>query len=66
MTDPFTIAGTALSSRLIVGTARYPNQQVMLDCLEASGAELVTASIRRTRSDPSARRGAFGDERTQQ
>ena len=47
MTDPFTIAGTSLSSRLIVGTARYPNQQVMLDCLEASGAELVTASIRR-------------------
>lgn len=47
MTDPFAIAGTSLSSRLIVGTARYPNQQVMLDCLEASGAELVTASIRR-------------------
>src|SRR5437868_9524306 len=47
MTDPLTIAGASLSSRLIVGTARYPNQQVMLDCLEASGAELVTASIRR-------------------
>src|ERR1700752_136232 len=47
MTDPFTIAGTSLSSRLIVGTARYPNQQVLLDSLEASGAELVTASIRR-------------------
>src|ERR1700749_2909448 len=47
MTDQFTIAGTSFSSRLIVGTARYPNQQVMLDCLEASGAEIVTASIRR-------------------
>src|SRR5438132_9773816 len=47
MTDPLTIAGASLSSRLIVGTARYPNQQVMLDCLEASGAEIVTASIRR-------------------
>src|SRR5262244_4352502 len=47
MNDPFVIAGTTLSSRLIVGTARYPNQQVMLDCLEASGAEMVTASIRR-------------------
>ena len=47
MTDPFLIAGTPFSSRLIVGTARYPNQQVMLDCLEASGAEMVTASIRR-------------------
>src|ERR1700757_4494957 len=47
MTDPLIIAGTNFSSRLIVGTARYPNHQVMLDCLEASGAELVTASIRR-------------------
>src|SRR5215472_1336437 len=47
MTDPLVIAGTALSSRLLVGTAGYPNQQVLLDCLEASGAELVTVSIRR-------------------
>jgi thiazole synthase len=45
--DPFIIAGITLSSRLIAGTARYPNQQIMLDCLEASGAEMVTASIRR-------------------
>ena len=47
MNDPLVIAGTEFSSRLIAGTARYPNQQVMLDSLEASGAELVTASIRR-------------------
>ncbi len=47
MNDPFSIAGTALSSRLFVGTAGYPNQQVMLDALSASGAELVTVSIRR-------------------
>jgi thiazole synthase len=47
MTDPLVIADTTFSSRLIAGTARYPNQQVMLDALKASGAELVTASIRR-------------------
>lgn len=47
MTDPFLIAGTALSSRLFLGTSGYPNQQVMLDSLQASGAELVTVSIRR-------------------
>jgi thiazole synthase len=47
MTDPLTIAGTALSSRLFVGSARYPNQQIMLDALAASGTELVTMSIRR-------------------
>jgi thiazole synthase len=47
MTDPLTIAGATLSSRLFVGTAGYPNQQVLLDCLEASGTEVVTVSIRR-------------------
>jgi len=49
--DPFVIAGTALKSRLFIGTAGYPNQQVMLDSLEASGAELVTMSIRRISLD---------------
>src|SRR6202163_294846 len=48
---PFLIAGTALRSRLFIGTAGYPNQQVMLDSLEASGAELVTMSIRRISLD---------------
>jgi thiazole synthase len=49
--DPLLIAGTALKSRLFIGTAGYPNQQVMLDALEASGAELVTMSIRRISLD---------------
>ena len=44
---PLTIAGVALRSRLFIGTAGYPNQQVMLDAIEASGAEIVTAAIRR-------------------
>ncbi|MFB6249916.1 MAG: thiazole synthase [Salinibacter sp.] len=35
------------SSRLVVGTSRYPNPQVMLDALEATGTELVTVAIRR-------------------
>jgi thiazole synthase len=47
MDDALIIAGTKLRSRLILGTSGYPNQQVLLDSLEASGAELVTASIRR-------------------
>jgi thiazole synthase len=41
------LAGECLASRLIVGSAGYPNQQLLLDALEASGTELVTASIRR-------------------
>jgi thiazole synthase len=44
---PLVIAGQALRSRLFMGSAGYPNQQVLLDALEASGAEIVTASIRR-------------------
>jgi thiazole synthase len=47
MTEPLMLAGECLASRLIVGSAGYPNQQLLLDALEASGTELVTASIRR-------------------
>ena len=39
------------ASRLIVGTSRYPNPQVMMDALEAAGAELVTVAIRRVNVD---------------
>jgi thiazole synthase len=45
--EPLTIAGVPIASRLFIGSAGYPNQQVMLDAIAASGAELVTASIRR-------------------
>jgi thiazole synthase len=51
MSDPFLVAGTPIASRLILGSAGYPNQQVLLDALVASGAELVTASIRRISLD---------------
>lgn len=45
--DRLTLGEESLESRLILGSARFPNQQVMLDALEASGAEVVTVSIRR-------------------
>jgi thiazole synthase len=45
--DDLIIAGEPLASRLIIGSAGYPNQQILLDSIEASGAELITASIRR-------------------
>ena len=41
------LAGLSLASRLLVGTARYPSRQVLLDALEASGAEMVTVAVRR-------------------
>lgn len=47
MNDEFTLAGRRLGSRLLIGSSGYPNRQVMLDAIEASGAEVVTVSIRR-------------------
>jgi thiazole synthase len=47
MSDPLVIAGREFKSRLFLGTAGYPNRQVMLDAIAASGTEMVTASIRR-------------------
>ena len=41
------ISGKKFNSRLILGTSRYPNTQVMLESLEASGTEMITVSIRR-------------------
>jgi thiazole synthase len=47
MSDPLIIAGREFRSRLFMGTAGYPNRQVMLNSIAASGSEMVTASIRR-------------------
>ncbi|MDQ7029285.1 MAG: thiazole synthase [Ardenticatenia bacterium] len=49
MRGELTIAGRTFKSRLFIGSARYPNRQVMLDAIAASGAEVVTVAIRRVR-----------------
>jgi thiazole synthase len=46
-TDPLIIAGRTFTSRLIVGTGKYPTHQVMADAHRASGAEMVTVAVRR-------------------
>ena len=38
-----------LRSRLLVGTGKYATLELMRDCLEASGAEVVTVAVRRER-----------------
>jgi thiazole synthase len=45
--DPFTLAGETFGSRLLLGTAGYPNQRILVDAAAASGCEIVTVSIRR-------------------
>ncbi|HXO18868.1 MAG TPA: thiazole synthase [Thermoanaerobaculia bacterium] len=44
---PLTIAGRTFHSRLILGTGKYPDFEVMAAALEASGTEMVTVALRR-------------------
>jgi thiazole synthase len=39
--------GSELSSRLLLGTARYPSPAVLTDAVRAAGAQVVTVSLRR-------------------
>src|SRR5262245_1286201 len=45
--DPFIIAGREFTSRLIIGTCKYPTHQIMQAAHEASGADMVTVAVRR-------------------
>jgi thiazole synthase len=45
--DPLVIAGRTFSSRLFIGTGKYPTNQVMAAAHDASGAEVVTVAVRR-------------------
>ena len=43
----FQIAEKFFSSRFLIGTSQYPNQQIMMDAIDTSGAEIVTVAVRR-------------------
>lgn len=45
--DTLIIAGRSYSSRLIVGTGKYPSPDIMRRAIEASGAAMVTVAVRR-------------------
>ena len=45
--DPFTLAGATFASRLLLGTAGYPNQRMLVDAAAASSCEIVTVAVRR-------------------
>ncbi len=42
-----TLYGTRLTSRLLLGTARYPSPAIMEEAIRASGTQIVTVSLRR-------------------
>jgi thiazole synthase len=52
MSDTLIIAGKNFNSRLLMGSSAYSNQQVMLDAIHVSGAEIVTVAIRRINLQP--------------
>jgi thiazole synthase len=55
MDDKLRIAGREFSSRLLLGTGKFPSSIRMRDALEASGTEIVTVTLRRvdlTSKDP--------------
>lgn len=45
--DMLVIGGKEFQSRLIVGTGKYPSMELMKECHEASGADMVTVAVRR-------------------
>ncbi|MFQ5823477.1 MAG: thiazole synthase [bacterium] len=47
MSEGLTLGGQKYSSRLILGTGKYPDFQSMAKALEVSGTQLVTVAIRR-------------------
>ena len=51
LADPLTIADKSFTSRLLIGSGTYPNQQAMLDAIRESGAQIVTVAIRRISLD---------------
>jgi thiazole synthase len=48
---PFVIADREFQSRLMVGTGKYSSNDVMMQAIEASGAEVVTVAVRRVDLD---------------
>lgn len=48
--DPFTLYGRAMAGRLLLGTAQYPSPDDLRGAVQASGAGIVTVSLRRESS----------------
>jgi len=49
--DIIKIGRYTFKSRLMVGTGKYPSNEVMVKALDASGAEVVTVAVRRVNLD---------------
>ncbi|MGB3542232.1 thiazole synthase [Rubrivirga sp.] len=54
--DIWTVGGVELTSRVLLGTSRYPSLQSLLDSMDASQAQVATVSVRRVDLEASADR----------
>src|SRR5438132_4677070 len=52
MLDPLIISGREFSSRLLLGTGKFPSNEALAGAIAASGTEIVTVALRRV--DPTA------------
>lgn len=48
-----TLYGKTLTSRLMLGTAQYPSPKILTEAIAASGAEVITVSLRRETAEGS-------------
>ncbi len=46
-TDTWTLYGETFTSRFLIGSALYPSPEIMKTAITASGAEIITVSLRR-------------------
>ncbi len=56
---PLTVGGREFRSRLMVGTGKYQNNTIMVEAIEASGAETITVAVRRVDLDRSKQEGVL-------
>ena len=47
MNDTLTIAGRSFSSRLMIGTGKFPSATALRAAIDASGSEIITVALRR-------------------
>lgn len=49
--DSLVLREKEYTSRLIIGSGKYSSFKLMAECLEASGAEIITVAVRRVNLD---------------
>jgi thiazole synthase len=59
VSDPLTIAGRDFTSRLFLGTGKFPSHDALRRAIESTGTEMVTVALRRV--DPTAADGDILD-----